>query len=59
MGGRRYKLPGPGDLVGSPKADNVGYVFVFLGSLIICRLYKLTLSDQAQITLHWESVFPT
>jgi len=26
------------------------FVFVFLGS-IICRLYKLTLSDQARVTL--------
>ena len=29
----------------------VEYVFVFLGSIIICRLYKLTLSDLAQVTL--------
>ena len=27
------------------------FFFVFLGRLIICRLYVLTLSDQAQITL--------
>ena len=50
-GGSRYKLPRAGNLVGSPKADNVAFVFVFLGSLIICRLYKLTLSDHAQVTL--------
>jgi hypothetical protein len=40
--GSRYKLLGP---------DCVTYVFVFLGSTIICRLYKLTLSNQAQVTL--------
>jgi hypothetical protein len=30
----------------------VSYVFVFSGSIIVCRLYKLTLSDQAKVTLH-------
>jgi hypothetical protein len=40
-GGSRYELPEP---------EYVAYVFVFLGS-IICRLYKLTLSDQAQVIL--------
>jgi hypothetical protein len=25
--------------------------FVFVGTIVICRLYKLTLSDQAQPTL--------
>jgi hypothetical protein len=29
----------------------VSYVFVFLGSIIISRLYKLTISDEAQVTL--------
>ena len=29
----------------------VTYVFVSLGSVTICRLYKLTLSHQAQVTL--------
>jgi hypothetical protein len=29
----------------------IAYVFVFLGSIIICRRYRLTLSDQAQVTL--------
>jgi hypothetical protein len=29
----------------------VAYTFVFLGSIIICRLYKFTLSEQAQVTL--------
>jgi len=27
------------------------HVFVFLNSIIICQLYRLTLSDQAQITM--------
>jgi hypothetical protein len=34
VGGGWYNLPGPGYVV---------YVFVFLGSIIICRLWKLTL----------------
>jgi hypothetical protein len=41
-GGSRYKLPGP---------DYIAYVFVFLSSITICRLYKLTVSDQTQVTL--------
>jgi hypothetical protein len=36
---------------GDPGPDNIAYVFVFLGSVIICQVYKLTLSDQAQVTL--------
>ena len=51
VGGSRYKLPGPGCLEGGPGPDYVAYVFVFLSSIIICRLYKLTLSDQAQVIL--------
>jgi len=31
--------------------DYMAYVFVFLGSISICRSYKSTLSDQAQLTL--------
>jgi hypothetical protein len=43
MGGGRgdwYKLPGPGgpEEGWSPKC--VVYVFVFLGSIVICQLYK-------------------
>jgi len=41
-GGSRYKLPRP---------DYVAYAFILLGSLIICQLYKLTIADQAQVTL--------
>jgi hypothetical protein len=29
----------------------VAYAFVLLGSVIICQLYKLSLSDQAQASL--------
>jgi hypothetical protein len=43
----RYKLVGPG----GPGPNYVAYVFVFLGRIIMCRLYKLTLSDEAQVTL--------
>jgi hypothetical protein len=32
-------------------AEFVAYVFVCLGSIVICRLYKLTLSNQTQVTL--------
>ena len=31
--------------------NNITYIFVCLGSVIICRLNKLTLSDQVQVTL--------
>jgi hypothetical protein len=43
--GNRYKLPRSGDPEGGPGPDNVAYGFVFLGSIIICQFYKLTLSD--------------
>ena len=42
MVGSWYKLPGP---------HSVAYVSAFLGSITTCPIYKLTLSDQAQITL--------
>lgn len=38
--GSRYKLRGPGGPIGDPRPDNVAYVFVFLGSIIMCLLYK-------------------
>lgn len=47
-GGSRYKLPRSG----GPGPDYVAYVVVFLGAIIICRVSKLYLSDQAQVTLH-------
>jgi hypothetical protein len=37
--------------------DYVAYVFVFLCSIIICRSYKSTLSDQAQVTLQLSQAF--
>jgi hypothetical protein len=46
-----YKLLGPGCPEEGPGPYYVVHVFVFLGSVIICRLYKLTLSYQAQFTL--------
>jgi hypothetical protein len=48
-GGSRYKLQGPGGPEGGPGPDYVAYVYVFLSSIILCRLYKLTLSDQVQV----------
>jgi len=53
-GGSQYKLPGPG----CPVTDYILlYVFVFLDGIIICRLYKLTLSDHAQVTLRMRVSF--
>jgi len=43
------KLPGPGGSEGGPVPDYAAHVFVSFGS--ICRLYKLTHSDLAQVTL--------
>jgi hypothetical protein len=45
-GGRQYKLPGHCGL-----EEGIWHVFVFLYSIIIHRLHKLTLWDQDQITL--------
>jgi hypothetical protein len=49
-GGSRYKVPGPGSPEGSRGPTMLHTFFVFLSSIIICRLYILTLSDQAQVT---------
>jgi hypothetical protein len=35
----------------------VAYVFVFLGRIIVCLLYELTLSDHAQVTLKLRQSF--
>jgi hypothetical protein len=43
---------------GARRPDYVAYVFVFLCSIIIYRLYQLTLSDQGQVTLQLQTVFP-
>ena len=40
--GSWYKLPRP---------QSIAYVSAFLGSITTCPIYKLTLSNQAQITL--------
>jgi len=45
----QHKLPVPDIPEGVPRLDNIAYVFVFLGS-IICRSYKLTLSDRTQVS---------
>ena len=50
-GGRRYKLQRPDSPEGGSGPDYIAHVLVFLGSISMCRLYKLTLSDQAQVTL--------
>jgi len=38
-------------LVQTTRPEYIPYVFILLGSIIICQLYKLTLSHQAQFTL--------
>jgi hypothetical protein len=45
------KLLGPDDSEGASGPDYVAHILVFLGSIILCPLYKLTLSDQVQIIL--------
>jgi hypothetical protein len=45
------KLLGSGSLEWGPGPDSVAYVFVFLSSNSMCWLYKVTLSDQAQVCL--------
>jgi hypothetical protein len=49
--GSRYELPGPGSPDRGPSPDYFACVFVFLDSIIICRVHKLTLSDHAQVCL--------
>ena len=50
-GGRNsVNLPWPGGPEWGPEPEYVARIFVFLDS-IICRLYKLTLSYQAEVTL--------
>jgi hypothetical protein len=49
--GGQNELPGSGSPETGPMTDYVAYVFVSLGSVIICRLYELFLSDQGQATL--------
>ena len=48
--GGRYKLSWPVDPEAGPEPEKVPDVFVFLRSTIICQLYKLKLSDQAQVS---------
>jgi hypothetical protein len=47
----RSHLPSPGSPAEGPGANYVAYVSVFLRSIIICGPYKLTLPDQAQVTM--------
>ena len=50
-GGNRYKLQGLGGPEGGTGPECVVNVFVFLSSIINCRMYKRILSDQSQVTL--------
>jgi hypothetical protein len=47
----RHKLPGPSSSLGGPGPNSIVYVFMCLGSVIIRQVYKLALSDAAQVTL--------
>jgi hypothetical protein len=52
MGRKPVQIIGARLSGGGPGPDYVAYVVVFLGAIIICRVSKLYLSDQAQVTLH-------
>jgi hypothetical protein len=51
------QITGAGGPEGDPEPDFVAYVFVFLCSIIIFPLCKLTLSDHSQVILQL-AVFP-
>jgi len=50
-GKKSVNLPWPGGPEWGPEPHYVAQIFVFLDSIMIFRLYKLTLSDQAEVTL--------
>jgi hypothetical protein len=50
-GGEGKPVPVTGVWRSERRSDYVVYVLVFLGSIISCPLYKLTLLDQAQVSL--------
>ena len=51
-GGSRYKLPGSGGPEGGPGTwAQLCCIYLCLSQWYHCRLYKLTLSDQAQVAL--------
>lgn len=37
---------------GGPGPDYFAYVFLFLCIIIVCRFYKLTVSEQTKVTLN-------
>jgi hypothetical protein len=51
VGRSRYKLLGPGSAERGLEPVCITYVSVVLSSIIICWLYRLTFTDQAQVTL--------
>ena len=55
--GSQYKLLGPRGPEEGPGPEYFAYVYVFLGIIITCRLYELTHSDQAQVTLQTTQSF--
>ena len=50
-GGAGTNYRGPGVRKGDRGPTGLNYVFVFLGSSIICLLYKLAISDQSLFIL--------
>jgi len=50
-GRKPVQISGVGGPEGCPWSHYVAYVLVVLGSIIICQLHKLTLSDKARVTL--------
>ena len=55
--GSRYKLLEPGGPEGGPVPDDVPCVFMFIISVVICALYKLNLSAQAEVILKLSQSF--
>jgi hypothetical protein len=51
VGGREKPVKITWARMSGRRPDYVAYVFVLFGGIIICQLYKVTLSHQAQVTL--------
>ena len=57
-GGRKsVNLPWLGGPEWGPETVYVAHIFAFLDGIMICRLYILTLSDQAEVTLRLRVTF--
>ena len=56
--GARSSGRGPDRPEWSPEHEISAYMFVFPCSIFICRCYKLTISDQIQVSLQLTVTFP-